>query len=245
MDLPILTVDTAPPTSQPILEEIAADLGFVPNLAATIAASPTLLRAFDGLRRTVADESFDPRLRETAGVAVGVAVDNAYGVAFHSTVLGRLGVGEKDIDAMRQGAEPTGTAPAAVYAFARALVLDRGAVDPAVVQRALAAGLTSGRPAAGGGGVCLREPGRARGQPGRPCRARRVPTTPGLEVGPHGQARQVVTSITATGPAGICRRYCSYLAASRPRARSRSSPPSSTRPVPSRRTHHSLAQSSS
>ena len=142
MDLPILTVDTAPPTSQPILEEIAADLGFVPNLAATIAASPTLLRAFDGLRRSVADESFDPRLRETAGVAVGVAVDNAYGVAFHSTVLGRLGVGENDIDAMRQGAEPTGTAPAAVYAFARALVLDRGAVDPAVVQRALAAGLT-------------------------------------------------------------------------------------------------------
>jgi alkylhydroperoxidase family enzyme len=136
------TVDTAPATSQPILEEIAADLGFDPNLAATIAASPILLRAFDGLRRTVGDESFDPRLRETAGVAVGVAVDNAYGVAFHSTVLGRLGVGEDDIDAMRQGAEPTGTAPAAVYAFARSLVLDRGAMDPAVVQRALAAGLT-------------------------------------------------------------------------------------------------------
>ena len=32
--------------------------------------------------------------------------------------------------------------PAAAYSFARALVLDRGAVDPRVVQRALAAGLT-------------------------------------------------------------------------------------------------------
>jgi alkylhydroperoxidase family enzyme len=142
MDLPILTVDTAPAAAQPILEGIAADLGFVPNLAATIAASPTLLRAFDGLRRAVGDESFDPRLRETAGVAVGVAVDNAYGVAFHSTVLGRLGVGEYDIEAMRQGSEPAGTDLAAAYAFTRALVLDRGAVDPTVVQRALAAGLT-------------------------------------------------------------------------------------------------------
>jgi alkylhydroperoxidase family enzyme len=142
MDLPLLTVETAPDTSRPILEGIAADLGFVPNLAATIAASPTLLQAFDGLRRAVGDDSFDPRLRETAGVAVGVAVDNAYGVAFHSTVLGRLGVGDDDIEAMRSGSEPAGTTPAAAYAFARALVLDRGAVDPSVVQRALAAGLT-------------------------------------------------------------------------------------------------------
>jgi alkylhydroperoxidase family enzyme len=142
MDLPILTVETAPATSRPILEGIAADLGFVPNLAGTIAASPTLLQAFDGLRRAVGDDSFDPRLRETAGVAVGVAVDNAYGVAFHSTVLGQLGVGENDIGTMRQGSEPAGTTPAAAYAFARALVLDRGAVDRNVVQRALAAGLT-------------------------------------------------------------------------------------------------------
>jgi alkylhydroperoxidase family enzyme len=142
MDLPILTVETAPANSQPVLEGIAADLGFVPNLAATIAASPTLLRAFDGLRRAVGDDSFDPRLRETAGVAVGVAVDKAYGVAFHSTVLGRLGVGENDIEAMRQGTEPAGTTASAAYAFARALVLDRGAVDSTIVRRALAAGLT-------------------------------------------------------------------------------------------------------
>ena len=38
----------------------------------------------------------------------------------------------------------------------------------------------------------------------------------------------MVTSITTTGPAGICCRYCSYLAASSPRARSRSSPASAT-----------------
>ena len=142
MDLPILTHETAPQASQVVLDGIAADLGFVPNLAATVATSPTLLAGFDGLRRAVGDPSFNPVHREIAGVAVGVAVDNAYGVAFHSTVLGRLGVDESEIEAMRSGSEPRDAVQAAVYAFARAVVLDRGAVDETVVQRARDAGLS-------------------------------------------------------------------------------------------------------
>ena len=51
MELEIFPRDAAPEASQPILDGIAADLGFVPNLAATVAASPTLLAGFDGLRR--------------------------------------------------------------------------------------------------------------------------------------------------------------------------------------------------
>lgn len=141
MHLTILTRQTAPTASRPILDQIAADLGFVPNLAAAIAASPTLLAGFDGLRRAVGGDSFDPVHREIAGLAAGVAVDNAYGVAFHSTVLARLGVDQRDIEAMRGGAEPRDDLRAAVYAFATALVTDRGAVDEAVLQRALDAGL--------------------------------------------------------------------------------------------------------
>jgi alkylhydroperoxidase family enzyme len=142
VELPVLTRDAAPEGSRPILDGIAADLGLVPNLAATVAASPTLLAGFDGLRRAVAEKSFDPVHREIAGLAVGAAVDNAYGVAFHSTVLAGLGLDAGDIATMRKGEEPPDEQRAAVYAFARALVLDRGAIDDAVVERALAAGLT-------------------------------------------------------------------------------------------------------
>ena len=142
MNLHILTPDSAPAASRPILDGIATDLGFVPNLAAVTAASPTLLAAFDALRRTVSDPTFVPVHREIAGVAVGVAVDNAYGVAFHSTVLSTLGVDAADIDAMRAGDEPNDPIHAAVYAFARDVAAQRGKVADDVVQRAHDAGLT-------------------------------------------------------------------------------------------------------
>jgi alkylhydroperoxidase family enzyme len=142
MNLPVLTTEAAPAESRLLLDGIAADLGFVPNLAAVTAASPTLLGAFDALRRVVSDPAFPAVHREIAGVAVGVAVDNAYGVAFHSTVLGSLGVDEADIDAMRAGIEPTDPVHAAVYAFARSVAVDRGKVDDDVVRRAHDLGMT-------------------------------------------------------------------------------------------------------
>ena len=142
MNLTVLTHDMAPAASRPLLDGIAADVGFVPNLAAVTAASPTLLAAFDALRRTVTDPSFTSVHREIAGVAVGVAVDNAYGVAFHSTVLGSLGADEADIDAMRAGLEPADPVHAAVYAFARSVAVDRGKVSDEVVQLTHDAGLS-------------------------------------------------------------------------------------------------------
>ena len=142
MDLDVLTADTAPVASRPTLDGIAADLGFVPNLAAATAASPTLLAAFDGLRRVVQDPAFAPLHRELAGLAVGVAVDNAYGVAFHSTMLAALGVDEREIEAIRAGGDPTDPVSAAVCRFARAVVLGRGKVDADVVERAHDVGFT-------------------------------------------------------------------------------------------------------
>src|SRR5262245_46877150 len=141
MNLDVLTPDTVPTESRPILDGIAADLGLVPNLAAVTAASPTLLAAFDALRRSVSHPAFPPLHREIAGVAVGVAVDNAYGVAFHSTMLASLGVDESDIDRMRAATEPADSLHAAVYNFARATVVQRGKVPADAVQRAYDVGL--------------------------------------------------------------------------------------------------------
>lgn len=143
MDLKIHTTDSAPAESRPLLEGIAQDLGFVPNLAAVIAGSSTLLAGFDGLRRAVGSGTLDPGLREAAGLAVGVAVDNAYGVAFHSTVLSNLGLADDQIERMRSGAEPADPRTAAVYQLARELVLTRGKVTASTLRRASDVGLST------------------------------------------------------------------------------------------------------
>jgi alkylhydroperoxidase family enzyme len=143
MELTIYNVEDAPDESKAILEGIAADLGFVPNMAGTAAGSPTLLSAFDGLRRAVGSGRLDPIAREVAGVAVGVAVDNHYGVAFHSTVLASLGVDDTELERMRANKPPSEAKLAAVYELARSIVLDRGKVDDDVVSRTAAAGVTS------------------------------------------------------------------------------------------------------
>ena len=139
MNLTIHTPETAPDASRPILESIAAAVGFVPNLAASTAESPILLQAFDGLRRAVAE--LPPPEREVAGLAVGVTVDNAYGVAFHSTVLTQLGLSADDLAAMRAGRPPADARLAAVHDLAGAVATGRGKVDDEVIAAARAAGL--------------------------------------------------------------------------------------------------------
>jgi alkylhydroperoxidase family enzyme len=143
MELNIYSAGDAPDGSKAILDGIAADLGFVPNMAGAAAGSPALLSAFDGLRRAVQSGQLDPIAREVAGVAVGVAVDNQYGVAFHSTVLASLGVDDTELERMRANKPPSDAKHAAVYELARTIVLDRGKVDDEAISRATAAGVTT------------------------------------------------------------------------------------------------------
>lgn len=135
--------ESAPAESRPLMDGIKADVGMLPNMVATIAASPALLAAFDGIRRALGTGELNPVHREAAGVAVGVVVDNQYGVAFHSTVLSQLGVAEEDIKRMRAGEEPGDEPTAAVYALAQELALHRGRDADGAVDRAVTAGLST------------------------------------------------------------------------------------------------------
>ncbi|MDT3440718.1 MULTISPECIES: carboxymuconolactone decarboxylase family protein [unclassified Pseudofrankia] len=141
MKLTVHTAESAPAEAAALLRGIADDLGVVPNMAAAMASSPALLAGFDGLRRALGTARLPRQEREIAGLAVGVAVDNAYGVAFHSTMLDQLGAGASDVDAMRGGREPDQPRAAAVYALARSIALGRGKVDDTVLDRASSVGL--------------------------------------------------------------------------------------------------------
>ncbi len=141
MDLPIHTMQDAPAASRAVLEGIAADLGLVPNLAAVAAGSPALLAGFDGMRRVVGAMGLDPVLREVAGLAVGVVVDNRYGIAFHSTMLAGLGMSGSDLAAVRSGSPPSDPAAAAVHSLATEAASRGGDVTDQTISSARAAGL--------------------------------------------------------------------------------------------------------
>jgi len=132
MQFTIHTPEDAPAAAKELLDGIAADIGFVPNMAGVAAGAPALLRVFDGMRRAVGSGALDPVAREVAGLAVGVAVDNRYGVAFHSTVLGNLGLAETEIERLRAGRAPADPRLAAIAELAREITLERGNADDAV-----------------------------------------------------------------------------------------------------------------
>lgn len=140
MELVVHTPTTAPDGARQVLEGIAAELGFIPNLAGAAAGSPALATGFDALRRAATATGLDPVDREIAGLAVGVHVHNSYGVAFHSTRLDRLGAAEQEIEAMRAGSAPSDSRQAAVYEFAREVAVRRGEVGDKAVAALREAG---------------------------------------------------------------------------------------------------------
>jgi AhpD family alkylhydroperoxidase len=83
--------ETAPDGSRAALAAIRERIGFVPNLAAAIASSPTALECFGALQGNLRGNTI-PRLeREVAGLAVSYENDCAYPMAAHSTFANAAG----------------------------------------------------------------------------------------------------------------------------------------------------------
>jgi AhpD family alkylhydroperoxidase len=107
-DFNIHTIESAPDGSKPILEQLEKQVGFVPNLAATMAESPSLLEAFTILRAIYGRGSFTPIEREAIAIAVSFDYNCAYCMAAHSTFAKMNGIQEDDLFAAR-GAYPPRT----------------------------------------------------------------------------------------------------------------------------------------
>ena len=121
-DFRIHTVESAPQASQAQLSRLKEQVGFVPNLAASMAESPALLEAFLGLRSAAASSSLDPVAREVVAVAVAFETRCSYCVAAHSTFALKHGAPPSAVEAVRSGAEPGDARLAALVRFARAVV---------------------------------------------------------------------------------------------------------------------------
>jgi AhpD family alkylhydroperoxidase len=112
--------------SQPALEAIRERIGFIPNLAAAIAASPVALEGFGALQAALRGSTLSPLEREVAGLAVSFENDCAYSMAAHSTFAVAAGGAPDVLAALRAGEPVDEPRLEAVRRFALSLVRDHG-----------------------------------------------------------------------------------------------------------------------
>jgi AhpD family alkylhydroperoxidase len=126
---PIHTIDTAPEGSRATLAHVKEALGMIPNLAAGMAESPTLVRAFFAVRDIYAQGTL------SASDIQVLSLTNAYEngcewcMAFHSAGAVRDGVPKDAIEDLRAGRAPREPRLAALSNLSRAMVRNRGKVE--------------------------------------------------------------------------------------------------------------------
>ena len=106
---PIHTVESAPADSKPFLQTIQQSYGFIPNLLAELAESPTVLKAVLALDEAYSASSLTPAEQQAVLLAVSVENGCDFCTSVHSFVARKVArMDPADIDALRQaGTLPT------------------------------------------------------------------------------------------------------------------------------------------
>jgi uncharacterized peroxidase-related enzyme len=136
-----LTIATAPEASKPILKTIQKSFGFIPNLMAIFANSPTVLQGYLALDAVYEKGSFTPRERQLILLAASVENHCNYCTAAHSTALkGMLYTPAEVIAAVRSDTSVSDKKLDALVTLVKELVRERGYAKDETIQRFIAAG---------------------------------------------------------------------------------------------------------
>ena len=133
---------TAPEQARAMLAGAKRRLGFVSTLTGVMAESPELLAGYNALFEKFQASSLPAEAKHVVLITASVANGCAYCVAAHSTMALRAGLDAETVTALRDGKPLADPELAAVHAFTRLLVENRGWVDSEQVDAFLAAGYT-------------------------------------------------------------------------------------------------------
>ena len=135
-----LDLAQASPEVASLLQAVKAKLGRVPNLFLTLAKAPSALKAYLGASEAIGSGHLDAQQREVIALAVAEANGCEYCLAAHSAIGKLVGLDADTLLQSRSGV-PVDPRHAALAAFARAVVRERGQVSPLDLQAAREAGL--------------------------------------------------------------------------------------------------------
>ena len=121
-DFKVHTLDSAPEGARAWMRGLHENIGFVPNLAASMAEAPALLEAFVTLQTLGHRTSLSPLERQVIAVAVATETGCTYCVAAHSTFALKSGAEEAVVDAVRARKPLRDARLDALARFARSIV---------------------------------------------------------------------------------------------------------------------------
>lgn len=133
----------AAPEAQPVLAQIDAAFGVVPNMFRTAAHSPAALRMLWGGFTALGAGRLSPALGEQIAVAVAERNRCHYCLAAHTALGRKAGLSSRQL-AQAQVGSSDDPATAAALAFALAVVERRGQAGPADLAALRAAGFDDG-----------------------------------------------------------------------------------------------------
>ena len=132
------TRDDVTPDNQAIFDNLKKALGFVPNLYATFAYSPTALGTYLALQN--AKSSLKPKEREVINLVVSQVNDCEYCLAAHTAIGKMLGLTEAQILEIRRGRASFDPKLDGLVRFVREVAEKRGHVSATTTEAFLAAG---------------------------------------------------------------------------------------------------------
>ncbi len=141
-DFTLFDESTAPEGSRAILEKARKGLGFVPNLYAAFAASPSALEAYTATADLFAKSSFSPLEQQIVLLSVSAENECHYCVAAHTTISQMQKLDSDVVAAVRNGGPISDAKLEALRVFTTKVVRERGWVKREDVQVFLDAGYT-------------------------------------------------------------------------------------------------------
>ena len=138
----IHTIKSAPEASVESLKAIAQNLGFIPNVFAVIAESPSALAGFIALNSHFADSSFSDEEQQIIQLATSTENGCVYCVAGHTAFCHQLEVPEETIDAMRDEQTLPNARLHALSQLTKLLIREKGQITGKDIHAFYAAGYT-------------------------------------------------------------------------------------------------------
>ncbi|MGL4313300.1 MAG: carboxymuconolactone decarboxylase family protein [Sphingomonas sp.] len=134
------TRDSVSPANQALFDALQGQLGFVPNLYATLAHSENALGTYLALQS--AKSSINAKSREVVNLVVSQVNECEYCLAAH-TALGKMnGFTDSQIVEIRSGSAAFDAKLDALAKLTRSIAINRGHADQALVEAFFAAGWT-------------------------------------------------------------------------------------------------------